>query len=311
MVDLGISADTFVAAVALYLVSILMAVGRWYIILQGLSPVYSNVRPWDLVKAYFTSYAVFSFTPLGRLGSEAVRGTYIMGRSRVPGVIASIALERILDGLATAGLIGGWLLAVVMGWNPLAVSLFVMALVPIIVASREGLGRASIRIEGWVSRLPRIGRAVSKILGGSPEPSVQNRILSTSVLMASAVLTAVSWTFNLAHISVILEGFGVSNPLNAAPGILLVEMLALGTPLPIPAGLGVMDLLTAFVLSKTGLTAGAIGGYLVVERLVINVIPGTLGLILGLNVVLDTYKMWKARKKEKDKVEHMLNNPSE
>ena len=296
MVDIGINVDTFVAAAALYLISILMAVGRWFLILQELSPNERDVRPWDLVKAYFTSYAVFSFTPLGRLGSEAVRGTYVMGRSRVPGVIASIALERILDGLATAGLIGGWLLAVFLQWNTLAVSLFVMAIVPIIVSSREGLGRASIRIEGWVNRLPRIGRAISRILGGSPEPPV-NKKLSTSVLMASAVLTAVSWTFNLAHITIILEGFGVPHPLNAAPGVLLVEMLALGTPLPIPAGLGVMDLLTAFVLSKTGLTASAIGSYLVVERLVINVVPGAIGLVLGLNVVLDTYRMWKARKK--------------
>ncbi len=283
----GVGWESFIMALTLYLTGLLLSFARWYVLLRSYGVRESFQR---VSLAYLSSYAVFSFTPLGRLGSEGYRVTIILRDKPGPGVIASVAFERILDGLAILGLFLGWVTGVILGLNPLYTSVGFMVAVPFLLSLQGGLSRYSIRIEGWLNRLPRVGRYLSKFMGSDSPPSKEPE---RTTRLVSAFITVSMWLINMLHIAVLLKALGVRNVLLGAPAVLLVEMLGLGLPVPIPAGLGVMDFLTAVTLKVAGLGTGFVGQYLLVERLIITVIPGILGLLAMVH--LGVKLIWRRR----------------
>lgn len=283
----GVSWESFIIALTLYLTGLLLSFARWYVLLRSYGVRESFQR---VSLAYLSSYAVFTFTPLGRLGSEGYRVTIILRDKPGPGVIASVAFERILDGLAILGLFIGWVTGVILGVDPLYTSVGFMIAVPFLLSLQGGLSRYSIRIERWLNRLPRVGKYLSKFMGSDSPPSKEPE---RSPRLVSAFITVSMWLINMLHIAVLLKALGVRNVLLGAPAVLLVEMLGLGLPVPIPAGLGVMDFLTAITLKAAGLGTGFVGQYLLVERVIITVIPGILGLLAMVH--LGVKLIWRRR----------------
>jgi uncharacterized protein (TIRG00374 family) len=281
----GVSWESFIVALTLYLTGLLLSFARWYVSLRsyGVKETFQRVS-----LAYLSSYAVFTFTPLGRLGAEGYRVTLILKDKPGPGVIASVAFERILDGLALLGLFLGWVTGIILGLNPLYTSIGFMVAVPLLLSIQGGLSRYSIRIERWLNRLPRVGKYLSKFIS-SDSPVTKEP--ENAPRMVIAFITVSMWLINMLHIAVLLRALGVRNVLLGAPAVLLVEMLGLGLPVPIPAGLGVMDFLTAITLKAAGLGTGFVGQYLLVERIIISVIPGILGLLAMIH--LGVKLIWK------------------
>jgi len=285
----GISFESFTVALVLYLAGLLLSFARWHILLRsyGIKESFTRVS-----LAYLSSYAVFTFTPLGRLGSEGYRVTLVLKDKPGPGVIASVAYERTLDGLSILGLFTGWIIGIILGLSPLYLSVGFMMLIPFVLSIRGSLSRFSVGVEKWANRLPKVGKYLSKFIGGKAdigeEPDKVPRI-------TSAVITIVMWMLNMFHIAVLLKALGFKNVLLGAPAVLLVEMLGLGLPVPIPAGLGIMDTLTAITLKAAGLGTGFVGQYLLIERIIISVIPGLLGLLAMLH--LGVRLIWRRKSK--------------
>ncbi|MCE4606967.1 MAG: flippase-like domain-containing protein [Desulfurococcales archaeon] len=283
----GISLESFILALTLYLAGLHLSFARWYILLRSYGVKESFTR---VSLAYLSSYAVFTFTPLGRIGSEGYRVTLVLKDKPGPGVIASVAYERTLDGLSILGLFTGWVIGIIVGLNPLYLSAGFMILTPFILSIRGSLSRFSNGVEKWANRLPKVGKYLT-LTGGEVnfgrEPDKVPRI-------TSAIVTIVMWVLNMFHIAILLKALGLNNVLLGAPAVLLVEMLGLGLPVPIPAGLGVMDTLTAITLKAAGLGKGFVGQYLLIERIIISVIPGLLGLLAVVH--LGVRLIWKRSK---------------
>ncbi|MCE4614142.1 MAG: flippase-like domain-containing protein [Desulfurococcales archaeon] len=286
----GISWGSFIVALTLYLAGLLLSFARWYVLLRsyGVKENFTRVSI-----AYLSSYAVFTFTPLGRLSSEGYRVTLILKDKPGSGVIASVAYERMLDGLSILGLFIGLIIGVILGLNPLYLSVGFMVLIPFILSIQGSLSRFSIGIEKWANRLPKVGKYLSKFMGGEAdfgeEPEKRTRV-------TSALTTIVMWVLNMFHIAVLLKALGLNNVLLGAPAVLLVEMLGLGLPVPIPAGLGVMDSLTAITLKAAGLGTSFVGQYLIIERVIISIIPGLLGLLAMVH--LGVRLIWRRKSKD-------------
>jgi uncharacterized protein (TIRG00374 family) len=224
--------------------------------------------------------------------------TLILKDKPGPGVIASVAYERMLDGFAILGLFTGWIIGIILGLNPLYLSLGFMMAIPLSLSVQGSLSRFSKGIERWANSLPRVGKYLSKFMGSEATlDSEPDRTPRTT----SALITIVMWILNMVHIAVLLKALGVRNVLLGAPAVLLVEMLGLGLPIPIPAGLGVMDFLTAVTLKAAGLGTGFVGQYLIIERIIISVIPGILGLLAALH--LGVRLIW--RRKEKTYIDNL------
>ena len=284
----GVNLESFLVALTLYMAGLLLSFLRWHLLLKG----YNVAEPFTRTSlVYLASYAVFSFTPLGRLGSEGARVTVLIRDSGRRGVIASVAYERLLDGFSILGLFAGWIIALAAELDPFYTSVGFMALIPLILAAKGSVSRFSVRVEGWIRRLPRIGSYVNRMIrfGGTDikDPPVRIQVLS-------AAITVSMWLLNLSHIAVLLKALGIDNILIGAPAVLLVEMLGLGLPVPLPAGLGVMDFLTAITLKAAGLGTGFVGQYLIVERIIITVIPGILGVIASLHLGISL--AWRKQK---------------
>ncbi len=271
---------TLAPAVTVYFVSLLFRSLRWKVLLAPFAP--TRVR--RLYPVVLVGYAANNLLPL-RLG-ELVRSYYLSTREPVRGstALATILVERVLDGLLLLALLAGALLALpasgLGGRMAETAGLPGWAVGALLTAPFAAVLGAMLAAAGWPEAFIRITRRLTHLLPGRLGARVDGlaeRFLAGFAglhrpgrLAALAALSLPIWVMEGVMYFIVALGFGLQEPLGGLGGLLgatvvVVALSNLATALPSSQGsVGPFELFAALGLSALGVAAGPAAAYAVV-----------------------------------------------